>query len=58
MDDNRDDGHTELPINPQLIKAFKNLCDHALSWEEYATFLTDMEKKGHKHDDVAWDFTY
>jgi len=31
VDDNRDDGHTELPINPQLIKAFKNLCDHALS---------------------------
>ena len=52
-DDNGEDDHAEPPINPQLVKAFENLCDHALSREEYATFLTDMERKGHKREDVS-----
>ena len=39
------------------MEAFKTLSNHAITREEYAAFLTDMEKKGHKRDDVAWDFT-
>ena len=55
-DDEEGNDHAEPPINPQLVKAFENLCDHALSREEYAAFLTNMEKEGHKRDDVSWDF--
>jgi len=55
-DDDGDDDHAERALDPQLVEAFETLSDHAITREEYAAFLTDMEKKGHKRDDVAWDF--
>ncbi len=51
-----DEDNAERALDPQLVEAFENLSDHVITREEYATFLTDMEKKGHKRDDVAWDF--
>ena len=56
MDDDGDDDPAERALDPQLVEAFENLSDHVITREEYAAFLTDMEKKGHKRDDVAWDF--
>ncbi len=57
VDDDGDDDPAERALDPQLVEAFENLSDHVITREEYAAFLTDMEKKGHKRDDVAWDFT-
>jgi hypothetical protein len=56
VDDDGDDDPAERALDPQLVEAFENLSDHVITREEYAAFLTQMEKKGHKRDDVAWDF--
>jgi hypothetical protein len=56
VDDDGDNDYAERALDPQLVEAFKNLSDHVITREEYATFLTDMEKKGHKRDNVTWDF--
>ena len=53
-----DEDNAERALDPQLVEAFENLSDHVITREEYAAFLTDMEKKGHKRDDVAWDFAH
>ena len=56
MNDKEDEDYMEQPLDPQLVKAFENLWDHAVNREEYTSFLTSMEKKGHKREDTNWDF--
>lgn len=55
-DDNGDDGRAKRPLDPQLAEAFKKLWEHEVNQEEYESFIKDMEQKGHKCEDVNWEF--
>ena len=50
------DNNAERPLDPQLVEAFKNLWDHTVGQDEYESFMANMEQKGHKREDVNWDF--
>ncbi len=52
----RNDDTAERPLDPQLVEAFKNLWDHTIGQEEYESFMVNIEQKGHKREDVNWDF--